>query len=202
VSRYIFTQWAEQIWELEEILEAQGFTVPTCSPYEEPALTLIQWDEVRSGRALHDEKVDHRDLLRRALSLADFAEKIALVCDHPDFKRLLPHLRQFAKTFDLSQFSATPPENQHNNSFFELYTAAMAMHAMANCDADDPNCSDGKNPDVLGDYSGKRWAIAGQRGQTRRHYATGSPSIVTVALNARIFSTFSLSAQQCQISTA
>jgi hypothetical protein len=160
VSRYTFRQWAEQIWELEKILKAQGITIPTRSPFEEAALTLIQWDEVRAGRTQHDNKVDHRDLWRRALSLADFAEKIILVRDHADFKQLLPHLELFAKTFDLSQFSATPPENQHNNKLFELYTAAMGLHVMTHCEVDNPNCSDGKNPDVLGEYSGKRWAIA------------------------------------------
>jgi len=160
VSRYSFTQWADQIWSLEKLLKADGIAIPRGSPFEEAALTLIQWDEVNAGRTEYDNKIDHRDIWRRALSLADFAEKIVLVQSHPDFSRLLPHLRLFAKTFDLSQFSSTPPQNQDNNKLFELYTAAMGMHVMSQCAVDDPNYSDGTNPDLIGVYSGRRWAIA------------------------------------------
>jgi hypothetical protein len=160
VSRYSFTLWADQIWLLRKILIAHGIAVPRSSPFEEAALTLVQWDEVNAGRAEHDNKIDRREIWRRALSLADFAEKIVLVQNHPDFSRLLPHLRLFAKTFDLSQFSSTPPQNQNNNKLFELYTAAMGMNVMSQCDVDDPNCSDGTNPDLIGVYSRRQWAIA------------------------------------------
>jgi len=63
VSRYSFTQWADQIWSLEKLLKADGIAIPRGSPFEEAALTLIQWDEVNAGRTEYDNKIDHRDTL-------------------------------------------------------------------------------------------------------------------------------------------
>ena len=160
MSRKTFREWAQDIWELEAILKASGIAVPAKSPFEEAALTLVEWDEVQTGRANFDNQNDHREQWRRALSLADFAEKIILVRSHADFSQLLPHLRLMAGTFDLSQFSATSPQNQANNKLFELYTAAMGLHVMSHCEVDDPTQSNGANPDVLGDFHGRRWAIA------------------------------------------
>lgn len=159
-SRRRFTDWANLIWELESILKANGIEVPPGSSFEEAALTLVEFDDVASGRAVHDSKKDHREKWRRALSLADFAEKIVLVRDHPDFPQLIPHLRLLASDFDLSQFSFTAKENQENNKVFELYVAAMAMHLMKGCTIDSPTNAKGDNPDILGQYGRKRWAIA------------------------------------------
>lgn len=159
-SRRRFTDWAAFIWELESTLKSHGIEVPPGSSFEDAALTLVEFDEVAAGRAVHDSKTDHREKWRRALSLADFAEKIVLVRGHADFAQLIPHLRLLAEDFDLSQFSFTAKENQENNKVFELYVAAMAMHLMKDCAVDSPTNSKGNNPDILGEYSGKRWAIA------------------------------------------
>jgi len=181
MSRKTFRDWAQDIWDLEAILKASGIAVPAKSPFEEATLTLVEWDEVRTGRAYFDNQIDHREQWRRALSLADFAEKILLVRSHADFQQLLPHLRLMVGTFDLSQFSTTAPQNQANNKLFELYTAAMGLHVMTRCEVDDPSQSNGANPDVLGDFRGRRWAIACKAMHSRSAKSFGDRVVEGVA---------------------
>jgi hypothetical protein len=152
--------WAHFVSDLEEILKANGITILPGSPFEEAKATLHEMDSNAKRPVITDPNVDQRERWRRALSFADLAEKIVFVRDHPDFKTLLPHLELLAKESDLSQFSWTPKEAQDNNKTFELYVATMCLPFMTGCTTDHPEQSNGGNPDVMGLFNGKRWAVA------------------------------------------
>jgi hypothetical protein len=156
----IYSDWEKLVWELEGTLKQHGIAVAAPGAFEEAALTLTELEEFRKNPESCDCTVDHREKWRRAMSLADLAEKILLVRKHPDFPQLVPHLRLLGGMADLSQFSSTQKENQDNNKVFELYMAAMGLHVLTQCKLDHPEESDGSNPDIMGVFGDKRWAIA------------------------------------------
>ena len=160
VSEASYSEFEQLVWELEAILKQRGIAVPPKSAFEAAALSLTEMEYLRQNPAACDCTVDSREKWRRALSLADLAEKIVLVRDHPDFAQLVQHLRLLAGDADLSQFSFTARENQDNNKTFELYLAAAGLHTMARCSVDDPEQSRGDNPDILGEFNGRLWALA------------------------------------------
>ncbi len=160
MSMRTYSEWEKLVWELEKILKEHGVNVPPKSPFEEAALTLTEMEYLRQNPGAYDCTKDSREKWRRALSLADLAEKIVLVRDHLDFPQLVPHLRLLGRASDLSQFSFTARENQDNNKTFELYLAAMGLHVMTGCMVDNPEQSKGDNPDIMGHFNGKLWALA------------------------------------------
>lgn len=141
-------------------MHEQGIAVAAGGAFEEAALTLTELEEYRKNPASCDCTVDPREKWRKALSLADLAEKILLVRQLPGFAHLIPHLKLLAGMGDLSQFSTTLKENQDNNKVFELYVAAMALPGFTNLTMDHPELSTGTNPDILGGFKGKTWGIA------------------------------------------
>jgi hypothetical protein len=160
MSRRTYDDWTQFVYALEAVLKKYGLAIPPKSACEKAALALVEMTEVHSGRSKHDPKVDHREIWSRALSFGDLAEKVVLVRDTPGFERLIPHLRLIASAADLSQFSFTSRENQDNNKAFELYVATMALQVLSDCQFDNPENSEGDNPDIMGTYDGQRWAIA------------------------------------------
>ena len=160
MSRRTYSEWEMLVWDLEKILKHHGIKVPSKSAFEEAALTLTEMEYLRQNPAAYDCTVDSREKWRQALSLADLAEKIILVQNHPDFPQLVPHLQLLARDSDLSQFSFTPRENQDNNKTFELYLAAAGLHVMTGCTVDNPEQSRGDNPDIMGHFNGRLWAVA------------------------------------------
>lgn len=154
------SEWEKLVWDLESTLNEHGIAVASHGAFEEAALTLTELEEFRKDPMSCDCTVDLREKWRRAMSLADLAEKILLVKTHPDFPQLKPHLKLLAGMADLSQFSTTSKENQGNNKVFELYVAAMAMHVLTQCSVDHPEDAEGCNPDIMGKFKGRTWAIA------------------------------------------
>ncbi|ACB73831.1 hypothetical protein [Opitutus terrae] len=154
------SEWETLVWGLENILAEYGISVAVHGAFEEAALTLTELEEFRKNPMACDCSADPREKWRRAMSLADLAEKVLLARTHSDFGALIPHLRLLGGLADLSQFSTTLKENQDNNKVFELYVAAMALHALTQCTVDHPEESDGTNPDVMGRFNGRTWAIA------------------------------------------
>jgi hypothetical protein len=155
-----FSEWEDMVWTLEGILKDYGITVKSPGGFEEAGLSLTELEYLRQNPGAYDCTVDSREKWRRAMSLADLAEKIVLVRTHPDFPQLVPHLKLLGGESDLSQFSFTTPQNQDNNKVFELYVAAMGLHVLTGCTVDDPVQSKGDNPDIMGQFDGKLWAIA------------------------------------------
>lgn len=154
------SEWEKLVWGLESTLKEHNIAIASHGAFEEAALTLTELEQFRKDPMSCDCTLDPREKWRRAISLADLAEKILLVKTHPDFSQLVPHLKLLAGMADLSQFSTTLKENQDNNKVFELYVGAMALHVFTQCAVDHPVESDGSNPDIMGKFNGKLWAIA------------------------------------------
>lgn len=116
-----YSEWEELVWALEGILRAHGIAVASPSAFEEAALTLTELEYLRKNPAAYDCTVDSREKWRRAMSLADLAQKIVPVRSHPDFSQLVPHLRLLGGQADLSQFSFTTPHIRLHGLIETLY---------------------------------------------------------------------------------
>lgn len=153
-------KFEETTWKFEKILRGLGIYFASKGPCEEQALALVQMGDHAKDPSKMDCSIDLRESWRRALAFADLAQKVVLVSDHPNFETLAPHLKLFGGIEDLSLFSFTNRENQANDKIFELYVASACLRFMDNVAVDHPERSKGTNPDVMGDFRGRRWAIA------------------------------------------
>jgi hypothetical protein len=87
--------------------------------------------------------------------------------EHPDFGELLQHLGLLVGSADVSQFSmipisASPSEKDTNNKVFELLVAGILFRMLSKIQLDKvrPSKLDKRNPDVIGEFQGKRWGFA------------------------------------------
>jgi hypothetical protein len=153
------------ILEFEKLLRDRGLKIPVNSPLEEASLAILEMLETRKNKAVHNKKVDCREKWRQAFFLADIARKALRGQQHPDFNKLLLHLKLLLEPGNFSQFSASrisasPKEKETNNKVFELFVAVILLQICSNLRFDNPHSSKGDNPDVIGEYNAKRWAFA------------------------------------------
>jgi len=153
------------VLDFENLLRRHQMEIPVGSPLEEASAAILEMLEIRKDRTIHDRKIDCREKWRRGFFLADIARKALRAEHHPDFKNLLLHLRLLLEPSNFSQFSAiaasvNPKEREINNKVFELFVAVILFQICSNLRFDNPNNSKGGNPDVIGEYKGKRWGVA------------------------------------------
>lgn len=153
------------ILEFENLLRQRNLEIPKNFPLEEASLAVLEMLETRKNKAVHNLKVDCREKWRQAFFLADIARKVLRAQQHPDFDKLLSHIKLLLEPSRFSQFSAgkptaSPKNKDTNNKVFELFVAIILFQICSNLSFDDPHSSKGDNPDVLGEYDKKRWAFA------------------------------------------
>jgi hypothetical protein len=109
----------------------------------------------------HDTRRDYRDDWRRALSLGDILRKVILLQHYPVFDSIWPHLLLLLGDGEIAQSLWSPKEDQNPNKVFELYVALLILPFCDRMDLDDPAASSGgKNPDILAEIHGEKWAFA------------------------------------------
>jgi hypothetical protein len=153
--------------EFEALLRRHGLEVSGDSPLERAILGAIEMFETHKDKTVHDLKTDCRDRWRQAFSLIEIARKMLNAQGHPDFPQLLQHLGLLVGSANLSQFSmipvtASPSEKDTNNKVFELLVAGILFRMLSNIQLDKvrPSKGDKRNPDVIGEFQGKRWGFA------------------------------------------
>jgi len=153
------------ILEFEKLLEQRGLKIPINSPLEKASLTILEMIEVRKDKTVHNQTIDCRESWRQAFSLADVARKTLNAQQHPDFDKLLLHLKLLLEPGDFSQFSASSisasaKDKETNNKIFELFAGVILFQICSNLRFDHPHSSKGDNPDVIGEFKTKKWAFA------------------------------------------
>jgi hypothetical protein len=153
--------------EFEALLRRHGLEVPSNSPLERAMIGAIEMFETHRDKSVHDLKTDCRDRWRQAFSLVEIARKMLNAQSHPDFEELLQHLGLLVGSADVSQFSmipisATPSEKDTNNKVFELLVVGILFRVLLRIQLDKvrPLKGDKRNPDVIGEFQGKRWGFA------------------------------------------
>jgi hypothetical protein len=93
--------------------------------------------------------------------MADLLLKIIAVSDFTEFYKLRPHLELLLGDEPFVQHYFTPQHEGNPNKVFELYIGCLTLFVANTVEMDDPyRSSGGTNPDVMTDFSKKRWGIA------------------------------------------
>jgi hypothetical protein len=131
------------------------------SKFEAASLVMMEMLDTFRREIPHDSKRDHRDDWRRALSLGDILRKVMAHQNHPLFDAIWPHLLLLLGDGEFAQNLFSPKEDQNPNKVFELYVALLILPLCSRMDLDDPEASSGgKNPDVIAEINGEKWAFA------------------------------------------
>jgi len=186
--RHQFSDLARAVARLEQILAARGIEItdPAKSPFKRAEGILREMDQTHLRQRSFDNTVDYRENWRKAFSLGDLALK--LVAAHTvkpsEFEKLTPHLRYLARDTELSLCSFTrgghsgSVAEQENDFIAELRLAACCVLMMDDLEFDPPTGkkkTKGKNPDIVGRFNGRKWAIEGKTLHPDRPGAEQSP---------------------------
>lgn len=148
--------------ELLEILARYGIQVPRDSVLETLCLETWQWAdnaEHLSSSVVSGDIDDFRENRRRSLGFHDLIDKIVRLKDSPQFEVLVPHLRLLPESV-FTQNTWAPVRDQGSDKVFELLIASTFVELAENVQLDDPDESQGDNPDVLFTLNGTRWGVA------------------------------------------
>ncbi len=167
--KYVYPDFIRAVARLEQILGSYGIEIfdPAKSPFKRAEAILLKIQRINLKEAQSDNSKDEREEWRRGFSLGDLALK--LVAAHnakPDeFKKLKSHLLLLSKDAELSLFSFSQgriPEEQQTDFIAELHLAACCIQMMDHLEFDPPSgkkSTKGKNPDIIGQFNDRRWAI-------------------------------------------
>jgi len=109
----------------------------------------------------HDTMHDHRIAWRKAVALGDMLRKVLRAKNHPRFDQLWPHILLLLGNANIALNIWNPKEDQDANKIFELYMALVLAPLCPDLEPEDPKQSAaGKNPDVIAQLDGARWAFA------------------------------------------
>lgn len=159
-----YDQIIESIDELVDFLKSLNIEPATKSLLEDDYYTAHQYYEDYQTNPM----TAHTSKGRKALiGLYELYKWIWSVKDSNEFNKILPHLNLLIESVakinsDTSYINlVTGKPDDKSNKFIEAIIGLFAIKVGENVELDDPvNSSDGKNPDVIFDYNGKRIAIA------------------------------------------
>jgi hypothetical protein len=153
--RYPLAEAAELLVQLEALLREHGIRIAPGSGLERIGLGVL---ELVSPGPL-PANWDPRAPLTELMGVAEFARALLSVREHPEFGKLVRHLRLLNNATAI-QNTPSPTTDQATNKLFELFVAAAILPCGNDIDLDDPNNADGTNPDVLITVGARRWGIA------------------------------------------
>ncbi len=164
-QRFTLEENQKAVLDFEKLLQQYNMGIPPNSPLEEASISILEMLEIRKKKEIHNLKVDCRERWRQAFFLADVARKAVRAQAHADFSKLLSHLHLLLEPTNFSQFSAvdvttTPKQKDTNNKIFELYVAVILFSILSDLQFDNPQASQGGNPDIIGKSRGKKWGFA------------------------------------------
>ena len=154
-----FTYAEDLAVSLEALMQRHGLMIRAGSMLERATLSIFDMVDRFRNYSSDRELEDIRQPFRELIGLTELAALILRASEHASFPALLNHLRllnQGSAIQNTHSFST----DQATNKVFELFTATLAMQCGIDVKLDDPNSSEGDNPDVLVTIDGRRWGIA------------------------------------------
>lgn len=155
--------------DFERLLGRHNIQIARGSRLEDRMLFARQVRYVRQGEAQIPEG-DSRPMWREMHGICDLALRIirAEATQPAKFKCLEPWLRLFASTpaAQLAQTTPAVPGDQQSDKMFEFLVALALLPHIEDVASDR---GDGRNPDLLFRYRGRKWGIA-----CKRLYSTNS----------------------------
>lgn len=144
---------------LEQLLQEHGVVIGSGSAFEAHVLNVLHLVAAKRNRGSAAVPDDQRDIYRTLIGVYELASLLLAVRRSPGFAALVPHLHLLNEGAAL-QNKPSAGSDQATNKIFELYMGAAAIQCGTDPALDDPEHSNGRNPDVLFTAGGKRWGIA------------------------------------------
>lgn len=158
--KYPFEASEQLIYNFEELLQDIGLTIQNNSDLEKVSLAILETNAKFKKEVIHDDNIDIRSVFSDVAGLIDIIGKVIKNRDHQDFEQIIPHLEILNKAGTSVMTSKSKVTDDGNNKLMELYISLLCMRFATNIELDNPNNSQGDNPDVMFSFRGKRWAIA------------------------------------------
>jgi hypothetical protein len=156
---YSLEDASNRVINFQDLLRKHGITISPNSELDRISYIVLEQYEKHKHPELRNSMVDIRPEIREALGLNDFIIKIIAVSGHPDFDKLVPHLR-LLNSSSIPQTTRSSVSDQGSNKLFELYLATLSLRCFEKVDIDSPERSLGDNPDIMFDFNKKRWSFA------------------------------------------
>lgn len=156
---------ATSLDRFSKLLSKFGIHPTPNTPFDNLALAVLELTYGRKASA-KEYSSDVRLLYRRLLGLAEFAGVVLNVVEHPEFSKLVPHLRLLAAGDPSATMPATGRDTE-SHKLLELYVGALSLRCGVDLELDNPDHSLGNNPDVLITIRGSRWGFACKSPVTR-----------------------------------
>jgi len=153
----------ESVFAFENLLREKqaSLELPPGSPIEVAGLAALEMLETFNRDLPYDSQHDDQQEWRQAVALGDMLRKVLLVRDHPCFDQLWPHVLLLLRNTNIALNLWNPVTDSDANKVFELYMALVVAPLCEDLALDDPDhSSGGKNPDVIANLDGLRWAFA------------------------------------------
>lgn len=153
-----YAQAEEFVHSFEAVLKKHGIEIVRGSPLETICFTIYDVYNKHRNVASMDLRQDIRPMLRSATGFIDMMKRVLRLSNHPDFARLVPHMRLMNKGSVAQNVKAIGDEA--SNKLFESLMGLLCLEVGQNLEMDDPEKSTGKNPDVLATFESTRWGFA------------------------------------------
>lgn len=155
--RYVFREAAELLLKMEALLKSHDIVIGPGSGLENIGLNVLEL-LFPKGTVL-PSNWDPRQPFLELIGVAEFARVLLAASSHPEFEKLLGHLRLIDSAYAL-QNVYSPSTDQATNKLFELFVAASILPCGTDLSLDPPGNSVGDNPDILITIAGERCGIA------------------------------------------
>ena len=154
-----FEQLEKRVFCFEAILKEHNVPIKKGSDLEKICLSIIDILGKKQCPDLMDPLQDIRKDFADILGLWMFLDKVITLQKHPDFGKLIPHLRLLNEGV-ISQNTKSPISDAVSNKIFELLFAFLCMEIGQDILLDSPSNSKGDNPDIIVTIDGLRWGFA------------------------------------------
>ncbi|MCW7490988.1 hypothetical protein [Leptospira meyeri] len=154
---------------LEKILlEDFNIKVPNGSELESIILESVKLSDNEKNGTYYAENEDFRQTYSNIIGLHDIYTKISNVKTHRNYKDLKAHLNLLSNS-SIPQNKKSLVTDSGSNKIFELYIALSCMKISKEILLDDPQNSQGDNPDIIFDFKNKKYGIACKALHSNKH---------------------------------
>ncbi|TGL73140.1 hypothetical protein [Leptospira kmetyi] len=155
-----FQKFEEDLLNLEKtLLEDFNIIVPNGSELESIILESIKFSDNEKNAMYYAKNEDFRQAYSNIIGLHDIYTKIFDVKTHDNYKDLKGHLNLLLNS-SVPQNKKSLVTDSGSNKIFELYIALSCMKMSKKILLDNPQNSQGDNPDIIFEFKDKKYGIA------------------------------------------
>ncbi len=163
-----YVDMMKYFFEFEDLLKQYKIKIEFDNDLERVGLSIIALNDFYKGIHEIKEANDIRSFMEELIGGYSIISKIVKVKDHINFINLIPHIKllnksrffQNTKSVIYDRTLGSYINNQNSNKVFELFIASLIMEFSDSMELDDPNRSQGTNPDVMFNLGRKKYGIA------------------------------------------